>query len=117
MSDDQIIHHAIARAARRQELLTYNDLAPLVGLDLRKPEHWTQLGGILGRISRREHEHGRPLLTAIVVARLTGMPTGRFFTTAREFGVYAGTTDDDDRHFFSAEVDRVYAAWRDEPSP
>ena len=43
--------------------------------------------GVLGNISQYEHEHGRPLLTALVVRKATGTPGSGFANLVRSVGL------------------------------
>lgn len=79
----------------------------MVGLDLENPAHRNDPAHMLGEISRRENENGRPLLSAVVVLQDTFRPGKGFFTLARELGLHSG----DDEAFFSEELKRVWDTW------
>lgn len=108
----RLIYEALIEVARTQNLITYSDIAPLAGLDMSSPGDRVQIGAILDEISTREHEQGRPLLSAVVVLKETSMPRQGFFSLARDLGLHVGTDDRANLTFFSKEVKRVQAAWK-----
>jgi hypothetical protein len=71
-----------------------------------------ETGHLLGEISQEEHQRGRSILTALVVAVTTGVPGSGFFDLARHFGNLQGTTPAAERRFWEQERDAVYAAWK-----
>jgi hypothetical protein len=112
------IYDAVRQAACEGRLTYYGVIAPLAGLDMGRGE-WdrAEIGRILGRISTREHEEGRPLLSAIVVhshnfpiEALRGRPGKGFFNLARELGLFR--PDEDEEAFWQREVRRVHEHWQ-----
>jgi hypothetical protein len=65
------------------------------------------LNEALGHVVRHEVEHGRPLLTALVVTKDTGSPGPGFAGLARELGLTV--THDDE--FAQQELERVVHFW------
>lgn len=61
----------------------------------------------LGHVSMYEAEHGRPLLTAVVVAQETGLPADGFWRLARHLG-FEFT---DNRLFWRDEVSAILDTW------
>lgn len=64
--NDDLYAYLLA-AARSGRFVTYSDAAEMVGLTMRNPHHRRLIGQLLGRISTYEAEHGRPMLSSIVV--------------------------------------------------
>jgi hypothetical protein len=73
---------------RSNPIVTYQVLADECNLDLdmSMPHHRTEIGGILGDISIYEHEHGRPLLSSIVVRSGDNYEGDGFYKLAEHLG-------------------------------
>jgi len=95
----------VARAGRK---ITYGEIAPMANLNIRMVADRNKLGRILDSISTREHEEGRPLLSAVVVRVDTRYPGKGFFRLAQKLGIYKGSND---LAFFIRELDRVHEYW------
>lgn len=108
----QAIYERLVAVARAEDVTTYTDISPLAGLDMDNPDHRDKIGQLLGEISTFEHNHGRPLLSAVVIHRGNNIPGQGFFTLARELGLHTGT---DDLVFFIRELRRVHDHWRTSP--
>lgn len=102
------IYERLKEVARAGETITYSEIAPMADLDMSSQADRTEIGRILGAISTREHEDGRPLLSAVVVLSNIGYPGKGFFTLAQELGIYDGS---DDLAFFVQELARVHEYW------
>lgn len=102
---DRIIYDAIVKVAEDGGCVCYGDIAPLIGLNPRSPI----MGIILEWISTREHRAGRPLLTAVVVKKMTGIPGKGFFKLAKCLKRQAQSEADDD--FWEKELQRVHDYW------
>jgi hypothetical protein len=61
----------------------------------------------LAHVSWYEHEHGRPMLTALVVYKNVPEPADTFTQLARQLG----RDVDDDQAFWQAELDEVIRFW------
>lgn len=94
--------------ARSGEWTTDQAIAPLAGIDPSHPDITGKLGAVLEAIDHEEDAAGRPLLSAVVVARATGLPGAGFFTYARRCGIHAGS---DDQTLWRRELRRVHAYW------
>ena len=107
---NRAIHERLTRAARDQDLIFYEDIAPLADLDLELQRDRTELGRLLGDISTYEHEHGKPLLSAVVVFKDEShrMPGSGFFKLRSVLGL---RPRQDDMAFWATELQRVYAVW------
>jgi len=113
MNDEihQRVYEAVRQNACEKKTTCYGDIAPLAGLDMGRECDRAEIGRILGAISTREHEAGRPLLSAIVVRQVDGRPGQGFFVLARQLGLLQPGQGEDD--FWQAEVRRVHEYWRD----
>jgi hypothetical protein len=69
------------------------------------------MGQLLGLISEHEHAAGRPLLSALVVTRDTGLPGDGFFVMAHNLGFQFPDTDAGRRLFWQEQVEAVVAYW------
>ena len=106
---NEAIYNRLLEVARAGEYITYSDIAPLADLDMTLDADRHEIGRLLGEISTFEHQHGRPLLSAIVIHRDNNIPGHGFFVLARELNLYQGT---DDLLFFIGEFNRVRDYWR-----
>ncbi len=103
------VYEKLKEVAKSGGIIHYGDVALLAGLDMGNPGDRGKLGEILGAISMREHEAGRPLLSAVSVGARDNKPSAGFFNLAMELGrLQAG---DDEEAFFAEELKKVYAAW------
>lgn len=94
----------ISEVARASTTTTYGVVGELTGVIARSVGRV-----ILEPISRYEHRHGRPMLTALVVLDDTKIPGTGFFDLAREYG---RLTDQGEVGFWYEECERVYEYWR-----
>ncbi|MGH2614979.1 MAG: hypothetical protein ACRDJC_07055 [Thermomicrobiales bacterium] len=94
--------------ARSGEWTTEQAIAPIAGIDPAHPGFTAKLGAVLDAIDRAEDAEGRPLLSAVVVMRATGMPGATFFAFARERELHGGG---DDRALWERELQRVHDDW------
>lgn len=101
------VRNELMRAASMRELLTYQQVAVHVGLSMGNRHQASVLAKLLCDIARDEHEQGRPLLSAIVVAKQTRQPGRGFFAFARKLDKHF----DDDTQYFHEEVEAVWAHW------
>jgi hypothetical protein len=102
------IYERLIEVAREGQTTNYAEIAPLANLHMDRQADRTAMGEILGAISTREHDYGRPLLSAVVVLAESGCPGKGFFTLVRELDIYDGA---DDLVFWVREVKRVYEYW------
>lgn len=103
------VRKACIKAAKNRSVLTYTDLAPILGLDMYVPADRERIGEVLGEIASAEHEAGRPLLAAVVVSANGGMPGHGFFKLARARGLMDAKTNK--KAFCWDELQRLYAYW------
>jgi hypothetical protein len=88
--------------AGRRQLMAYSE----TGLSR------SVVGKRLDDINRSEHEHGRPLLSVIVVHKGETMPGEGFFICARDLGRYR--EGEDRAAFVRQEREAVFKAWASE---
>ena len=108
---NQRLYNRLKEVATAQKIVYYNEIAPLVNLDMSLQCDRTEIGRLLGEISEHEHAHGRPLLSVVVISQEGNKPGEGFFTLARQLGLYAGPDEDT---YSNAEIRRVWAAWEPE---
>jgi hypothetical protein len=92
----------LAENACRRQLMAYSE----TGLNR------NVVGKLLDDINRSEHEHGRPLLSVIVVHKGETMPGEGFFMCARDLGRYQ--EGQDRAAFVREERAAVFKAWASE---
>lgn len=110
--DDKLIRDRLVAAAKRRELVYYADLAGLLGREMRGRNWAAPIYHALDRINDDEDKAGRPMLSAIVVAKDTKLPGPGFFALGQRLGK---TRPGEDEEAFAkrARAD-VYAFWADE---
>lgn len=112
----EAVYDRLKQIARDGATTTYAELKPLLGLDPGKAGDNLTLsrvvGPILDRISRREHEEGRPMLSAVVLHQGSPLPGDGFFKLARELGRLTGEGGRNEWEFHREELARVHAQWR-----
>jgi hypothetical protein len=101
----------LIRAAEYRGLTTYQDIAVLMGLPITGNYMQRETGQMCGEISDGEVECGRPMLSAVVVSVMTGMPSFGFFEFARNLGRLK-KDDKDEKAFWEQEREAVYQAWK-----
>jgi hypothetical protein len=102
------LHDRLQEIARRGGTTYYSELAPLLGIDTSDPYFGVRIGRLLDGVNYAEHAAGRPLLSAVVIAKESGMPGEGFFTFARNLRLYTGR---DDLAYWVEELRRVHAYW------
>ena len=109
------LYEVLVAAARAGRTMTYTDAGEIVGLTMRNPHHRRLLGQHLGAISQFEVEHGRPMLSAVVIQKGQGQKrTGTGFDQlGEELGLKRAV--DDDATFEGRQLDQVFAYWRSAP--
>jgi hypothetical protein len=112
MAVHQEIYERLKETAKNGELITYGEIAPLADLNMESQGDRTKMGELLGEISTYEHEHGRPMLSALVVLSGIGYPGEGFYNLARYLGLYHGQGEFADMEFFVQEVKKVHQYWQ-----
>jgi|SRR5579862_2447518 len=106
------IHQYLQEVAKRRDCTTYAEVAQLAHLDLAQSSERAKLDELLAEISIHEHEHGRPLLSAVVLYGQGEEMHPAFFQLARELGL---NQTNDDLQFFIEELRRVHEYWSKVP--
>lgn len=104
----QDVHEELIRVATSQQVVSYSDVASLIGLDMESPEDRNRIADILEAISQREHRDGKPLLSAVVIRKDKNMPGVGFFDLGRRLGLYGGGND---FQYWLQELRRVHDYW------
>jgi hypothetical protein len=107
-----LVYCELIRAARYKGVTTYKAIAQIMGLPLTGNLMGRETGQVLGEILEDEINWGRPMLTALVVGSVDGMPGPGFFNLAREFGKLHDDSKDAERDFWEQEKKAVYAEWQ-----
>jgi len=91
-ADDQTLmarlRQALQHCAAAGNTVTYQDLARLSAIP--GPHVIHRLTLLLEALAREDHAAGRPLLAALAVSRVTGIPGRGFFQLLGELGRYDG---------------------------
>ena len=108
------VYCKLINVARNENKIFYMGVANEMGLPLGKPmgNHWQKkTGQILDDINQYEFEHGRPLLSAVVVNKMTGIPGDGFFKLAMRLEKYLPNSHIDKKIFWEQELNEVYNVW------
>jgi hypothetical protein len=98
-------------AARYRGLITYQEIARLMGLPMTGNYMGHEIGEILGEISEDEIANGRPMLSALAVG-VSGEPGDGFYTWAKQLGRLHDDTKEGRQRFWEQERLAVYEAWK-----
>ena len=93
--------------ARKRELVTYGEVAPLLGIDTGNEYFGMHVGRMLDALNRWEFGQSRPLISAIVVSADSGQPGSGYYGCARDLRRYRGN----DFEEWAMEVGRVHDHW------
>ena len=107
------LYATLVDAARHRRVITYTDAAAVVDLSMRNPYHRKLIGQYLGAISEYEVDHGRPMLSALVVHKDERKLGTGFYHLGEEIG-RKGSLEDDDT-FAHRELARLWAYWSQPP--
>ena len=106
-----VVYSELINAARSRSTLTYQDIAPIMGLPLTGSHMGKEIGALIGEISEDEVNLGRPLLSALVI-NVTGSPGPGFYGWAEDLGrLKVGESKADQRKFWDFEKKAVYDTW------
>jgi hypothetical protein len=110
---NESIYNKLLEVARPGKTVPYSEVAQIVELDMGTADHRAQMATLLDEISSFEHEHGRPLLSAVVVhgqgGEAAGTPGGGFFKLAARLKAQKAS---DNVTFFAKELGRVHDYWK-----
>lgn len=102
------IYEKLNEIARARTVTYYSDIAPMAGLNMDLQSDRNEIGAILDDINRREHQMGRPMVSAVVVHKDNLRPGKGFFTLARALGLFMGNDED---KFYIEQLRKVYDYW------
>lgn len=102
----------------RVACITYGELCKAIDPDEQVWRHprYKGIGQALGHVSVYEHRHGRPLLSALVVAAATGDPGSGFVDDLCRGTLHMTITPGQEHAFWQATVEEVVRFWSD-PDP
>ncbi len=106
-----IVKSELITAARYRGIVTYQQIAQLIGLPIEGSHMGKQLGHILGEISEDEHLQGRPMLSAVAVG-VSGEPGKGFYLLARDLGKLKDDSAEARKLFWETEKVAVYKEWQ-----
>ncbi|CAA9529430.1 MAG: hypothetical protein AVDCRST_MAG73-790 [uncultured Thermomicrobiales bacterium] len=106
------VYALLIRAAEGRATVTYPVMAAPMGLPPSGQHMARETGRMLEAIEFKERACGRPMLSAVVVKTGENRPGPGFYALARRTGRLAeGATHEEERAFWAAELERVYAEW------
>lgn len=106
------LRERLCEIAKNGETIYYSQIAPSFGLDMKILADREKFGAMLDAVNKREHEAGRPLLSAVVVLKGAEMPSWGFFKVAEDLGLLRGrTTAAQNRKYWEDEITAVYKYW------
>ena len=108
---NQDLYEKLKGAARSKSVITYSDIAPLVGVDIRTSPGRREIGRLIAEVCAHEVEDGRPMLGSVVVRKDTGMTGYGYFKGACRLGQFDPDGKKDKRAFWAEELERVYKRW------
>jgi len=108
---NQALYQKLKEIARARSVITYGEIAPLVGADIRTSPGRREIGRLIAEVCAHEVEHGRPMLGSVVVRKDTGMPGDGYFKGACRLGQFEPDGQKDKRSFWAEELERVYDGW------
>jgi len=108
---NQDLYEKLKGVARARSVITYSDIALLVGVDIRTSPGRREIGRLIAEVCAHEVEHGRPMLGSVVVRKDTGMPGDGYFKGACRLGQFDPDGQKDKRAFWAEELERVYHHW------
>jgi len=106
-----IVFSELSIAARYRGIVTYQEIARIIGLPITGSHMGKEIGLMLGAISEDEANNGRPMLSAIAVSA-RGMPGSGFFALARDLGKLKGMSNQGMKRFWEEEKAAVYETWK-----
>lgn len=107
---NRLLRDRLVEVARAGKTMTYSDAAAIVDLSMRNPHHRRLLGQHLGAISEFEVDHGRPMLSVVVVHKGEQHVGSGFLQLGEELGRKRAV--EDDQSFEVRELYRVHDYWR-----
>ena len=109
--EDKTIRQILIDVASKGSTITYTSLCSRAGLelDMHNRQHASLLGDIIGDISTYEVEHGRPMLSSVVLTK-NGYEGNGFFRLAEE--LFNFTINKQDEKVFQNEmIKKTHKYW------
>ncbi len=109
------VYTRLIEKAMIREKMTYSEVGFLIGIRKIEGNHHIKIiGELLGEISKHEHEHGRPMLSAVVVHKDDELPGDGFFELARslkKLDINTKGNKEKELEFYEKELKEVYEYW------
>lgn len=107
-----LAYAALIMAAHSSGMLTYEGIAILTGLPKRGAAMASRVGRLVGEISEDEVNENRPMLSALVVEKNTGLAGKGFFKLAGDLKRFTGKSESEKRTFLAKEKRLLYEYWK-----
>jgi hypothetical protein len=107
-----LAYSILIAAAHTAGMVTYESVARITGLPQRGAVMANRVGRLVGEISEDEVIHGRPMLSAVVVEKNTGLPGKGFFKLAQDLKIFHGQSRSAKKTFLSKEKRKLYDLWK-----
>ena len=107
-----LAYSALIAAAHSSGMLTYEGIARLTGLPARGPAMANRVGRLVGEISEDEVNCNRPMLSALVVEKNTGLAGKGFFKLAVDLRKFTGKSEAQQKLFLAKEKRKLYEFWK-----
>tara|TARA_B100000678_G_scaffold246896_1_gene219939 strand:+ start:1139 stop:1507 length:369 start_codon:yes stop_codon:yes gene_type:complete len=103
--------------ARKKQTCYYQELSDTCKLGLlmsESPHDRAEIGKVLGEISAYEHDHERPLLSALVISKGDNYQGDGFYKLAEELGYGKWQTLKKDISFEIGQMNQCFDFWGDD---
>lgn len=104
----QGVYEELKRVARSKNVTNYTAIGNMIGLDMGNPGDRNKIAKILDEVNYYEHQHGRPMISAVVIRQDINMPGEGFFECARQLNKYR---ESNDLIFWVHELASVHNYW------
>ena len=110
--DDETIRRILIDIAGKGVTITYTDLCSRAGLelDMTKREDAYRLGDIIGDISIYEVQHGRPMLSSVVLTKKNNEGNGFFRLAEKLFG--SSISKREEKEFQDEMIAQTHLYWK-----
>lgn len=100
--------------ARKGKTISYSELITQAKLkfNMENPNERGLIGSLLGQVSRKEVEQGRPMISCLVVSNGTNMPGKGFFELAEILYGISINNNDAQLKFFVDEMNKTIDFWK-----
>jgi hypothetical protein len=106
-----LVYCELIHAAQSRSLVTYKRVGELMGITTPGNHLSRETGEMIGTISANELEHGRPMLSAIVVQSEKPVPGDGFYNWAMRLNRYDPSLYAKPDDFWHFELGEVYKTW------